>query len=449
MKKALIGLFLLGWAINAGAQTSSSNDELKLEADYYLVLKEYDRALDMYLRVIKSEPDNADIKHRIGICYLNSEQDKPKAIPYLEEAVEKVSVKYNPNSFKETNTSYEAWFTLGSAYRVNNELDKAIEAYKNYKSYLDDGDEYNNSVVGQYIRSCETAREMQQRPVNVTMINAGNRVNNEKPNYNAVVSGDGRTMLYTSPARQGYDIMMTTLSDSGWTTPKNITSILGTGKYMKTCDLSHDGTTLLLALDDPEKADIFISRFNKGRWSKVEPLGKNINSNSNETHACISADGKTLYFTSNRKGGFGDMDIYRSVLDEKGEWGKAVNMDAAINTELNEETPFLSDDETILYFSSEGHNGMGGYDIYRINPEQQGAEAVNMGYPLNTTDNNLFFSPAGDNMTAYYAVAGGDSYGARDIYLVTVSEPEPEPQYIPEIEPEVVLADIQPEAVRG
>ncbi len=422
MMKAALFVLVCMTGISLAAQTSSKNDELKLDADYYLMLKEYTRALDTYLKILRTEPENADIKHRIGICYLNSENDKVKAIPYLEEAVQKITAKYNPNSLKEENASFESYFTLGSAYRVNNELDKAIDAYNKFKEYLDKDDQYNIRVADQYIRSCNLAKEMQKHPVGFSAVNLGNKVNDPRPNFNAVVSGDGKTLVYTSPGRQGYEIWISTYADTGWTASKNITSVLGTGKFMKTCDLSSDGLTMLLALEDPENSDIYMSRFNRGRWSKVEPLGKTINTKSQETHASLSPDNNTLYFTSDRKGGEGDLDIYRSVMTSKGEWGKATNMGPGVNTPFNEETPFVSDDGQILFFSSEGHEGIGGYDIYRYSLGSVSGGAVNLGYPVNTTDNNLFYFPVGDGSSAYLSYAGPGSYGGRDIYAVRIFE---------------------------
>lgn len=424
MKKAALLLLLCMAGSVCPAQTSSRNAELKLDADYYMMLKDYPRALDLYLKILRTESENADIKHRIGICYLNSESEKARAIPYLEEAVQKVSAKYNPNSLKEENASFEAYFALGSAYRVNNELDKAIEAYTRFKDYLDRNDDYNIRVADQYIRNCQLAKEMQQKPVGFSAINLGDLINNEKANFNAVVSGDGTTLVYTSPGRQGYEIFQAVYTDSGWASPKNITTVLGTGKFMKTCDLSADGKVLLLALEDPENSDIYMSRYNKGRWSKVEALGKTINGKGQETHASLSADGNTLYFTSNRKGGEGDLDIYRATLNSKGEWGKPENLGLGVNTAFNEETPFVTDDGKYLYFSSEGHDGIGGYDVYRVDLGGIGSGAVNLGYPVNTTDNNLFYYPVGDGSSAYYSFAGSDSYGGRDVYAVLVTAVE-------------------------
>jgi tetratricopeptide (TPR) repeat protein len=422
MKKALVILVLSGLFLSGHGQTLPKNDPLKLDADYYLMDKDFKKALNNYLTVLKTEPDNADVKYKIGICYLNSENEKAKAIPYLQEASLKVSEKYNSSSFKETNAPVDAFFLLGSAYRINNQLDEAINAYTSYKNYLDPKDDYNLSVVEQYLKNCEYAKSMKDHPVQLTTVNLGSPVNTVSANYNAVISGDGKTLFYTSPSRQGYDIFMCTRVDSTWGSPRMMTSALGSSKYMLTTDLSRDGQTLLLTLEDPLNSDIFVSHLAKGRWSKAEPLPKEINSKYNETHASLSTDGKTIFFTSDRKGGLGDLDIYKSVLDVKGSWGKAENLGPIINTRYNEETPFMAEQGDKLFFSSEGHEGMGGYDIFYYDFSNPGAGVVNLGFPLNSTDNDLFYLPVGDGMTGYYSLAASDGLGGRDIYRITVEE---------------------------
>lgn len=435
-KKGLLILALVSVCALASAQTLSKNDPLKFDADYYIMDKDYKRALGNYLTVLKSEPDNADVKYRAAICYLNMEGERSKAIPLLEDAVQKVSEKYSPGSFKETNAPVDVWFLLGSAYRIGDRLDDAIRAYNAYKGYLDPGDEYNMKVTDQYIRQCERAKVMKDRPIRLIASNLGKPVNTESPNFNAVFSADHKIMLYTSPGRQGYDIFYSTFGDTAWSTPKNITSVLATGKFMTTSDLSDDGKTLLLSFDDPVNADLYVSRFEKNRWTKVEPLNKEINSKSSETYGSFSHDGTTLYFTSNRKGGLGDMDIYKSELDSKGLWGKPVNLGPVVNTPFNEASPFMAETGNRLFFSSEGHDGMGGYDIFYYDFDNPGQGVVNPGYPLNTTDNDLFYVPQGDGSSGYYALSDENSYGARDIYSVTIvpeeiaEEPVAEPETV-------------------
>lgn len=305
MKKLITSFLIILLALPCMSQTSVKNDELKFNADYFLMRTEFEKALAIYLNILDLEPGNADIMYRIGVCYLNSENEKDKAIRYLSEASKNISVKYNTNSFKEFHAPIEALFLLGSAYRINNQLDEAIDAYEKYKEYLEPKDKYNREVTDQYIQNCRYAGELLKNPQDVTFTNLGNVINNSLANFNPVISGDGKILAYTSPGKQGYDIYISSFNDSAWSAPKNITPALGAGKYMKTSSLSYDGNTLLLTLEDPENSDLYFSQFKKGRWSKVEPLNKEINSKYNETNGSFSADGKTLYFTSNRKGGRG------------------------------------------------------------------------------------------------------------------------------------------------
>ncbi len=425
MKYIRLFIAFMLMACSVSAQYSSRNNEAKLDADYYVMMQEYDRALKLYLNILESEPENASIKYKIGICYLNSENEKEAAIQYLEEASQKVSEKYNPNSFKEMNAPVDALFLLGSAYRVDNQLDKAIDAYTRYKSFLSHGDEYNNQLIDQYISNCKTASVMRKHPVNLEATNLGSMVNNENSNFNPVISGDGHSLAYTSPSsRQGYDIYFATQENGTWTSPKNITSQLGgSNKFYKTTCLSYDGTTLYLVAEDPFDSDIYFSTYNRNRWSRPEEMGKPINSKSMETHASISADGKTLFFTSNRKGGEGDLDIYKSTIDNKGKWSKPFNLGPSVNTLFNEDTPFISSDGNTLFFSSEGHDGMGGFDIYKIDLKDPGAKPVNLGYPINTTDNDYFFLPVEEGNTGYYAMMNEDSYGSYDIYHIDILPP--------------------------
>lgn len=438
MKKACLLLMFAFYLSHNQAQTLAKNDPLKLDADFYLMEKDFQKALNLYQSILRSEPDNADIKFKAGVCYLNSENEKEKAIPLLEEASLKISEKYKESSFKETNAPIDVLFLLGSAYRVNNQLDEAIEAYRKYRNYLSPNDDYNLNVVDQYIRNCEFAKDLQKKPINLTTQNLGPVVNSAAPNFNAVLSGDGTIMFFTSPGRQGYDIYMTTMTDSVWGTPRNVSSVLGTGKYMMTSDLSYDGQTLILVLDDPMNSDLYVSRFAKGKWTKAVPIGKEINTKYNETHGSLSADGRILYFTSNRKGGVGDLDIYRSTLNTNGEWEKPENLGNVINTPFNEETPFLSEYGDVLYFSSEGHEGMGGYDIFYYNFSNTAEGVKNAGYPLSTTDNDIFYVPVDDGTKGYYSFAGEDSYGGRDIYFVSFT-PKVE---IPEVAEEIVSAPV-------
>lgn len=421
MKYLTLLLLLILSGGQLSAQYSARNNDNKLEADYYLMTGDYQRALRLYLNVLKSEPQNADMKYKAGICYLNSENEKLTAIQYLEEAVQSVSKKYNANSFKEMNAPTEAHFLLGSAYRVANRLDDAINSYNTYKSLLEPRDEYNHAVVDQYLKSCMNAKEMLLNPANFDLTNLGETVNTSVSNFNPVISGNGSVLAYTATGARGFEIYFSKMTDSTWAKPVNITTMLGSaGRYLRTTGITYDGSQLFFAYNDPFDAEIYTSRYARNRWSRAEKLDKPINGKSNEIHCSISADGKTLYFVSDRSGGEGDFDIYKATLNNKGEWAKPVNLGPSVNTLFKEDSPFISADGRYLYFSSEGHSGMGGLDIFRTDLSDPGAEPYNLGYPVNNTDNNTFFVPWGEDISGYYATIYNDTYGSNDIYLVSL-----------------------------
>jgi len=174
--------------------------------------------------------------------------------------------------------------------------------------------------------------------------------------------------------------------------------------------------------------NIYISHYSDGIWSPVEKLNENINDKYWESHACVTKDENTLYFTSNRKGGYEELnlDIYRSVKDSLGEWGPAVNLGPNINTEYNEETPFITEDGKTLFFSSYGHFNTGGYDILYSTLLDSGewSKPLNMGYPINTPDDDLFYAPVGNGNFAYYSQYTNKGMGERDIFLLEIFSEE-------------------------
>jgi hypothetical protein len=231
---------------------------------------------------------------------------------------------------------------------------------------------------------------------------------------------------------------------NGWGKPENITWQLRRS-YLMTSSLSFDGSELYLVYYFPGKSDIYHSVFDGDTWKKAVKLKKPVSSNANETHASISADGRTLYFTSSRDGGYGGLDIYRATLDAKGRWSNVENLGDKINTPFNEETPFITTDGKTLFFSSEGHMGMGGYDIFHVdleNPEQ----VHNLGYPLNNSYDNLFYYPAGNGREGYLSFYDGKGAGQKDIFLVTLPDDifhaaEPDQSNIEPLADIIMIAD--------
>ncbi|KPK83839.1 MAG: hypothetical protein AMS27_11715 [Bacteroides sp. SM23_62_1] len=403
--------------------------EIFLDAEFFLMDESYVDAMLEYKKLYdRGYENNANINYRMGMCYLNIPGEKEKSIPYLEKAVQNTTAKYQEGIFKETQSPYDAWLYLGNAYRINNELDKAVQAYQQFQKLLDDPKSEMSKYTTQQITSCNNARAAMDNPVYYVRENLGEMINTEFSDFNPIVSTNEDILVFMTSLRF-YDAVKYARKENGkWTEPVNITpEIQSDGDQYANC-LSKDGMELYLNKEDNFNSDIYYSVYRDGRWDKSEPLNKNINTRYWESHGAVSPDGKYLFFASNRKGGFGEMDIYVSQKDELGEWGVPVNLGPAINTELNEDNPFLSQDGKILYFASQGHYNIGGYDIFYSEQMADGtwSKPINLGYPINTTDDDLFFFPVGNGKYGYQALFADDNYGSRDVYRFQLFESEAE-----------------------
>lgn len=411
-------------AINITFPQARIENRMKFfEAEGYVLFEEYKEALRLYLELIKSYPTNANLKYRIGQCYVNIPEEKEKSISFLEEAVKNINPSYKEGKFKEASAPFDAFYYLANAYRINNQIDKALETYELFNKNLDTK-VYNPEVVNLQIQSCLNARELMKTPLYVRKKNLGENINDKNADLNPVVSGDQNSMIYNRLEPFQEALYYVRKVDGKWTNPLNIIPDLGLGQESGNyaTSLSHNGDELYIYRRGTDyDGNIYVTRkINNDRWSNILKLNDNINTKYWESHATLSHDGKSLYFTSNRKGTLGGLDIYMSHRDSSDAWGPAINLGPVINTEYNEDTPFLSDDDKTLFFSSAGHYNMGGYDIFYSTLSENGewSSPVNIGFPLNTTDDDLFFHPLSDGFSAYYAMIDEGGYGLTDIYSI-------------------------------
>ncbi len=400
-----------------------------VDAEYRLLYNEYKEALPLFLELQESGKKTPNIKYRIGQCYLEIPGEKDKAIPYLEEATQDLTTDYNVGHFEEDKAPLQALYYLGIAYRTNNQIEKALEIFEDYKNRLDEDDSEELKLVNAQIEACNTALELKKNPINVMEKNLGKKINSSYSNVNAVVSGDEGIMVFVSEL-QFYDAIFYSKKINGrWTTAKNISLDFESPRPLKPVYLSYDGTTLYLCRDDNNDFNFYISKFSKNKWSAVEPLSDKINSDAFEKHLCTTKDGNVIYFTSNREGGYGGYDVYKSIKDENGVWQKPVNLGETINTPFDEATPFITEDRSKLYFSSKGHSNMGGYDVfYSFKKNNSWQKPVNMGFPINTTDDDTFFYPLKNGKVAYFSKVKPNGYGKMDIYRLNLYEREHIPQ---------------------
>jgi hypothetical protein len=412
----IVGMIAL---VPLSAQKKSEIKAIWLEAESHYLYGEYELANPLYLILNDLVPDNANIQYKIGNCYLNIFDEKPKAIPFLEEAVKNTSYDSKTGLLKEKRAPLDAYFSLGNAYRITNRLDSALNTYRLFKSLItESGRMVNRDFVNQQIQACNIAAIQMKSPVNVEVKPLKDYINQGSVNDRPVISFDGKTMAYTEKRGLESVIYVTRKEGNNWGTPIDITLEASMGTDCQTTSLNNDGTELYLFKNDNYDGNIYVTTFGDGKWSPIKKLNKNINTKYYESHAAISFDGRKLYFTSNREGGYGELDLWVSEKDQNGDWDVPLNLGDTVNTPYNEDTPFISADGLTLTFSSEGHGSMGGYDIF-ISKFTGGAwgNPVNIGYPISTTDDDLAFEPFDNGNFGYYSVMTG--YKKKEISLVT------------------------------
>ncbi len=440
-------------------QKDQKLSEIFRDAEYYRLYEKYSEALPLYQKLIQEGHDKAHINYRIGECYLEMSGAKERAIPFLEKATQNIDRKFREGSFKETEAPVYAIFHLGKAYQINNQLDKALKTYNKFLENIDkkNKDEFNMNFVEKQIQSCKNAKELIDDPSPVTFYNVGGNVNTLQANIRPVTNHNQTRLVYASKLKFYDGIFMSEKNDEEWDEPVNLTPQIKSDGNFLPGSLNKKGNKLILLKSGRYKGDLYLAEYDKEdkEWKEPDKLS-NINTNNWETHGHLCNDGQTIYFTSNRKGGRGGLDIYVSHYDEaKQEWGTPENLGENINTPYNEETPFLTEDGKKLYFSSQGHYGMGGFDIFYAEKLDNGdwSEPVNIGYPINTTDDDLFYQPINNGKSGYMPRCREDGFGDYDIYRIdytpedTISKVELKgiiyPPHGDKIPPEQVAIKIQ------
>lgn len=421
----LLFIPLIIFSASSSAQSQKEMKAIFAEAESHYVYEEYELANPLYL--LLEDARNMNISYKIGTCYLGIPDEKEKAIPYLEAAVKDASYDAKTGSFKEKRAPLDAWFFLAKAYMINDELEKALSTFQTFKrlsaDYESEGGMQNLEFADQQIEACRNAIEFKNNPTLITKKLLAKEFTEGAINENPAVSYDGNTLVYTERRGLINIILFSKKIRGKWQPPVDITGQLNAGEDCSSCSLNRDGTKLFLYKTDNFDGNIYSSDYVNGAWTPIVKLNKNINTKFYESHAAISSDGKKLFFTSNREGGIGGLDIFVSESDASGEWGIPVNLGTKVNTPYNEDNPFFTTNGDLLFFSSEGHNSMGGYDIFKCSKNLSGWDTPhNLGFPVNTTDDNKFLQPYNDGMNAFYSMK--TDYKKRDIFYIGLEGPD-------------------------
>ena len=406
---SIIIIFLISTSALFSQTTTKRVQKNYTEVDLLFDNEQYNDALSAYLAIAAYDSLNSTVNFNIGICYLKSRTEKIKAIKYFEKAI---SCPNNECTEKEDRDHINAFRFLADAYHLNYQFDAAIENYEKHKSMLSKSNEDKKMIleVNRKIEMCKVGKELLATPLKVKIENMGTNINSPYADYSPVLSADENTMIYTSrrPLNTGgkldewglffEDIYITKKTDSIWSQAFSIGSTINTDGNEATVGISVDGQIILIYKDDNGDGNLYTTTLEGDKWSIPKKLNDNINTKGWEPSAFISADGNILYFTSNREGGFGGRDIYKSNKLPNGEWAKATNLGGTINSAYDEDAPFIHPDGVTLYFSSNGHQTMGGFDIFstHLNSNNDWTSPINVGYPINSTEDDIYYVVAPD-----------------------------------------------------
>ena len=433
MTKAIIPvIFFLLISVSLNAQKFHTNSSRALNA-YSTGEKQYDYlyfdSAEKYLK----EAINIDKNFYEAYVLLGEMLFKlrrfSESASYYRGAVKIDSLYYKP-----------LFFELATAELMSGQYDRALVHFRAYIE-LNHNNEKNRDAALKGIKDCEFAIKAIENPVPFNPFNIGDSVNSENDEYWPSITVDGQMLLFTRQERIGgktnirsqEDFYISKMTDNGWGRSFNAGAPLNTPRNEGAQSVTSDGTGMYFtACDRPEglgRCDIYFSSYDGQKWSQGINLGAPVNSRYWEAQPSISSNGRMLFFASNRPGGLGGMDLWYSVKDNDEKWSNPKNLGGAINTPGDEMSPFIHFDGRTLYFSSNGHQGMGGHDIFysRMNDDTTWSEPVNLGYPINTYNDEMGLIIDASGSKAYFSSVRDEKYGKDIFYFELYPEARPEP----------------------
>lgn len=424
-KRSVLFILFSIWLTLGFCQEKTKNEDAPAyieEVDSYFENGEYKMALKYYLNFYSQDSSDYELNYKIGVCMYNLRQYRGQELPFLERAVNGKTIEAN--------------YYLGRSYHLLGRFDEAMRVYTKYKK-TKGIKEFSNEEVDRLITKSITAAEMMQAPVNVTIENMGSAINSAYPDYVPLISADESVLIFTSRRPEGTcglqdangdyyeDLYISYKTDSGWSAAKGLSKNINSDSHDASVALSPGGEKMIIFRTNKELlgGDLYLSTFDGNDWSVPQMLPPEINApKSWQASACFTTDESTLYFSSNRSGGRGGKDLYRVVKLPNGKWSKPTNLGKTINTKYDEDAPFMHPDGKTLYFSSKGYKNMGEYDIFKSVLQDNGtwSPPENMGYPINTVDDDIYFVLSTNGKRGYYSSdKNAEGYGGIDLYMIS------------------------------
>ena len=423
--KTLLYIFTFLFSMAAFAQTNAtqkiSQKDLK-NAELYFETEDYLNAIMAYKKILAIEPYHE-------IANLNS------AISRIKLGQSTDSCYLNLIKLKSSKRP-EVQFYFGQIYHHTLNFEEAIKCFETYRAIPEKERTILNAEVDYNIACSKNAKEFSANPHRSIIKNIGNKINSAYADYVPLILPD-ESYLYFTSRRAGStgnlkdfygnyyeDVYISQhLPDGTWGEAKNIGLPINTNTHDACVALSFDGNNMIIYRTAPDllTGDLYLSHTDYEGWTVPKKYGTEINTPYIETSACFSNDTSVIYFSSNKPGGFGGKDIYRIKKLPTGRWSNPMNLGPTINTDKDEDSPFIHPDRITLYFSSKGHNTMGEYDVFKsvLNTEtNEFISAENLGFPINSVNNDIFFVLNTDGTKGYYSSIKENTFGGSDIYTI-------------------------------
>lgn len=423
MNKLLVFILLfpgIGFAQKQFSSPIKQAQKSYLQANQYISYKLYNKAIAELKQAISIDTNFTAAHQQMGDIYRKAGNYKDALISYqnvLEIDPEFLALTYFGIAESELNTGDYA------------NARKHFLKYLSYPSLSLESKEKTNK----YIEDCTFSLKAIENPVSFKPINLGPGINTNQEEYLPVITADERMIIFTRQANRNEDFFKSVKRDSVWSTAEYLSKEINTPNYNEGAQcISPDGNYLFFTgcnrPDGLGRCDIYISKWEGNSWSKPFNIGGPINTSGWESQPSISADGKTLYFVSTRKGGFGGYDIWKSDLNSDGSWTVPVNLGPQINTPYDEQSPFIHSDDESLYFSSNGWPGLGNKDLFMSRKLFDGEKHTgwqkpkNLGYPINTFGEESGLSISSNGKLAFFSSSQSGGFGGLDIYSFELPE---------------------------
>ncbi|HEX8546966.1 MAG TPA: tetratricopeptide repeat protein [Cytophagaceae bacterium] len=421
--RSVIFYIVISICMSAGASAQVHTSTKRLGAKAHKLYEEghLDQALELYLKADSLHPNDAAIHYGIGLCYAHK-NEYFTTLPYFRTA------KYKGHFSPELDYHY------GKALHQNHMFEEALAEFTICKGKLHHADRKHKDL-DRLIEHCRNGAILIKTPVEVTITNLGPNINSKFADFSPAINADETMLVFTSrrentigghldPNDNLYfeDIYIAKKENGVWNVTQGSKDI-NSEEHDACAGLSADGQEMIIYRSAGNtNGDLFMSQQVGQTWSPPKKLGPNINSKEWEPSASLSADGKVMFFASNRTSGFGGTDIYMSTKNEKGEFGPPIHLGPEVNTPDDENSPFIHHDGKTLYYSSNGHKSIGGFDIFsttiNLHSGQITSAAQNIGYPINTAHDDVFFVWSIDGKRAYFSSVRQDGLGEKDIYML-------------------------------